>query len=102
MVVIQFAMSLNATTITPNSTLDSGALLLSAGIFEKAAAATTGKKSDAKGVGTRFEMREVTFWACLSDLSKNEKKIKPWRIEGAPNRTNNKSRPDKLVYLSDH
>ena len=43
-----------------NITLDSRALLRSTGIF-KEAATTTVKTSDAKGVGTRFEMREVVL-----------------------------------------
>jgi len=40
-------------------TLDSMVLLLFTGYFEKAATWTTGKKTDVRGVGARFEMREV-------------------------------------------
>lgn len=44
--------------------------------FEKGATMTAGKKSDARGVVTRFERREVvTFWSCLSNLSKTRKKL---------------------------
>ena len=45
--------------LKPTSTLDSKALFLSTGIFEKTATATTGKIATWRGVGTRFEMREV-------------------------------------------
>ena len=78
-----------------NITLDSRALLRSTGIF-KEAATTTVKTSDAKGVGTRFEMREVvlTFWPCPSDLSEKREKIKPWRIEGDYNI------PDRISGIS--
>ena len=41
--------------------------------------ATTGKRANSEGAGTRFQMREgrLTFMSLLSDLSKHEKEIKP-------------------------
>ena len=40
---------------------DSRVLLLSTSIFKQAASTTDGKIATQKGVGTRFEMREVVF-----------------------------------------
>ena len=70
--------------VIPN--LDYRALLLTTGIFREVAIKTAEKKSNAKEVGTRFEMREVTFRACYIRFNKKKnkkrEKIKPWRIQG--------------------
>ena len=64
-----------------NHTRFQGPTFLNGRIFKEAATTTTaGKQSDAKGVGTRFEMREVLFERVHSE--KREKKKKPLRSEG--------------------
>ena len=58
--------------VIPN--LDYRALLLTTGIFREVAIKTAEKKSNAKEVGTRFEMREVTFRACYIRFNKKRER----------------------------